>query len=254
MLTTIDRAGRVLDLFRDELPEWGATAVARELEIAKSQAHEMLVSLAAIGLLQRVAPGRYRLGWRIVALNSSLLGTHEIATKPAPVVRALLGRYDETVQLTVWASGEPICVGVWDGSREDASPWPSGAVLPGHCTAPGKVLLAGRPAEEIAEMVAAEGLVRMTARTITTRDELERELSQVRRHGVAHDNEEHRRGICGVAAAIRNANGEVVAAISMSVPARRWSNDYTRVLAGAAASASRLIRQGGNPVWPLDDG
>jgi len=257
MLTTVDRAGRVLDLFSDELPEWGATAVARELAIAKSQAHEMLVSLAAIGLLQLVGPGRYRLGWRIVALNSSLLSTHQVATNAVPVVRALLGRYDETIQLAVWASGTPICVAVWEGSREDASPWASGAVLPAHCTAAGKLLLAGRPAEEIDEIVATEGLVRMTERTITTRDDLQRELSRVRRRGVAHDDEEHTCGICGVAAPIWNSNGEVVAALSMSVPARRWchaANVYTRALAGAAASASRLIRRSGDPGWPLDDG
>jgi DNA-binding IclR family transcriptional regulator len=250
MLNTIDRAGRVLDLFTDDLPEWGATAVARRLQIAKSQAHEMLVSLAAIGLLQLVGPGRYRLGWRIVALNSSLLSTHEVATTAVPVVRALLRRYDETVQLTVWGSGTPICVGVWEGSRTDASPWASGAVLPAHCTAAGKLLLAARPAEGIAEIVAAEGLVRMTDRTITSLEELQEELSHVRRHGVAHDNEEHTPGICGVAAAIRNADGEVVAALSMSVPAQRWwhaSDVHTRALDRAAAAASRLIRQSSDP-------
>ena len=51
MLRTLGRATRVLDLFTVESPEWGATAVARELGIAKSQAHELLFSLADGGLL-----------------------------------------------------------------------------------------------------------------------------------------------------------------------------------------------------------
>src|SRR4051794_41972859 len=75
MLSTLGRAAKVLDLFTVEAPEWGATAVAHELQIAKSQAHELLVSLAVGGLLQRVGMGRYRLGWRIVALNAVLVET-----------------------------------------------------------------------------------------------------------------------------------------------------------------------------------
>ena len=77
MLSTLGRAARLLDLFTLDAPEWGATAVAAELQIAKSQAHELLVSLAGGGLLQRVGAGRYRLGWRIVALNSVLVETSE---------------------------------------------------------------------------------------------------------------------------------------------------------------------------------
>ena len=57
MLSTLGRAAKVLDLFTVDAPEWGATAVAHELQIAKSQAHELLVSLAVGGLLQRVGDG-----------------------------------------------------------------------------------------------------------------------------------------------------------------------------------------------------
>jgi DNA-binding IclR family transcriptional regulator len=250
MLRTIARAGGLLDLFSDELPEWGATAVAKELVIAKSQAHELLVSLAAIGLLQLVAPGRYRLGWRIVALNSFLLSTNDVATKTVRVVRALVARYGETVQLTVWASGKAICVGVWEGSRRDASPWAIGAVLPGHCTPAGKVLMASRPAAEVAELLSREHLPRMTGRTIVTGKCLSEELSDVRLRGFAHDRGEHTTGIRGVAAPIRNAEGNAVAALSMSVPAQRWAHaadEYTRAVVGAAAFASRLIRNGTDP-------
>src|SRR4051812_50046169 len=75
MLSTLGRAAKVLDLFTVEAPEWGATAVAHELQIAKSQAHELLASLAVGGLLQRVGMGRYRLGWRVVAPNAGLGAT-----------------------------------------------------------------------------------------------------------------------------------------------------------------------------------
>ena len=58
MLGTLKRAGTVLDLFTTDEPEWGVTATAHRLGIGKSLAHDILSSLAAIGLLQRVGHGR----------------------------------------------------------------------------------------------------------------------------------------------------------------------------------------------------
>ena len=102
MLGTLARAGAVLDLFTTEEPEWGVTATAHRLRIGKSLAHDVLASLAAIGLLQRVGHGRYRLGWRTVTLASVLLRTSELKTHARPVVRDLAERQGLTVSLAAW--------------------------------------------------------------------------------------------------------------------------------------------------------
>ena len=69
MLSTLGHASEVLDLFTTERPQWGVTATARELVISKSRAYDLLASLGAIGLLERVPRGRCRLGWRALALG-----------------------------------------------------------------------------------------------------------------------------------------------------------------------------------------
>ena len=151
MLSTLGRAAKVLDLFTVEAPEWGATAVAHELRIAKSQAHELLVSLAVGGLLQRVGMGRYRLGWRIVALNAVLVETSDLLRLVAPEMQALVGRYGETVNVAVW-DGRPVCIDARSGRLSTAvPPFRVGADLPACSTALGKVLLAGRPRDEITQ-------------------------------------------------------------------------------------------------------
>src|SRR3712207_8199484 len=99
MLRTVTRAGLVLDLFSVERPEWGATAVARELDIAKSQAHELLVSLSDIGLLERVRAGRYRLGWRIVALGSLLFDATGPREAEVPAMESLARSEEHTSAL-----------------------------------------------------------------------------------------------------------------------------------------------------------
>ena len=247
MLQTLTRAGRVLDLFTPERHEWGVTAVAVELGIAKSQAHELLASLCEIGLLHRER-GRYRLGWRVVALHSLLWSTSDVGQAATRMMRTLASRCGETVQLTVWSGASAVCVAGSEGRRERAvSVVPAGMGLPVHCTGPGKVLLASRPSAEIAALLSRERLERMTERTIATSDSLREELAGVRRRGFAYDDQEHAPGACSVAAPIVHANGEVLAALSMSVPAQRWdaSRDaYTRLTVASACHIARSVSGG----------
>ena len=226
--------------------------------MSKSQAHELLVSLADIGLLARDGAGRYHLGWRVLALHRLYLETNDIGRAAVHALRALSGRCGETVQLAVWSHGRAVCVAACQGRHSvTASPWPVGAPLPGHSTAAGKVLLSGRAPDEVQEVVAREGLVRMTDRTIVTPEALWAELSLVRRHGLAYEHAEHFPDTCGVAAPILAPDGEVLAAVSMSVPASRWhtgSEQYARALVGMASALSRPHRREPDSSAPAKPG
>ena len=244
MLLTIGRAGRVLDLFSLDHPEWGATAVARELDIAKSQAHELLVSLTDIGLLQRVRPGRYGLGKRILTLQSVVLDQSDLGRVTCGVMRTLVDRFGETVQLAMWGPGAAICVAAYEGTHAVAiAPWPVGGSVPAHCTGAGKVLLASRPWAEVHELLACNGAARLTARTIVSSGKLCEELADVRRRGLAFEDKEYAPDTCGVAVPILNVSGDVVAALGISVSEHRWQRrqqHYARALMAAAGQVSRL--------------
>jgi DNA-binding IclR family transcriptional regulator len=235
MLSTLGRAARVLDLFTVDASEWGATAVAHELQIAKSQAHELLVSLAVGGLLQRVGMGRYRLGWRIVALNAVLVETSDLLRLVAPEMRALVGRYGETVNVAVW-DGRPVCIDARSG-RLSASipPFRIGADLPACSTALGKVLLAGRPRDEITEFLSGE-----------EREDVEAGLRAVAAQGFAYEEQEYRAGSCSVAAPIVNRDAGVFASIGMSVPVDRWERGRLGYRRAVVAVASHLARCSGD--------
>jgi DNA-binding IclR family transcriptional regulator len=237
MLRTLGRATRVLDLFTVESPEWGATAVARELEIAKSQAHELLFSLADGGLLQRVGAGRYRLGWRIVALNSVLVETSDLLRLAAPEMRALVARFGETVHVAAW-DGRPVCVDARLGRlRTSITPFRVGEDLPADSTALGKVLLAGRPQDEIARFLTRS----------EDADEAQVGLGQVAAQGFAYEEQEHRAGICCVAAPIINREAGVFASLGMSVPADRWERGRLGYRRAVVAVAEHLARCSNDP-------
>jgi IclR family KDG regulon transcriptional repressor len=250
MLSTVSRAGRVLDLFSAEEPEWGATAVAKELDIAKSQAHELLVSLTDIGLLERVGSGRYTLGWHLLALSSLLPDTSALRDDAGPAMHALAGHYGDSIQLAVWGAQRAVCIATCEGGRPDAVPPPSlGAGLPSHATALGKVLLASRPWDEVDDVIGRDGLRRSTRETIVTGDRLRSELAGVRARGLAYEDREHAPGTSAVAAPISRRPGAVVAAIGISAPAQRWNarkDEYARALLTAAAHISRRVCRRGS--------
>ena len=66
MLSTLEKAGRVLRLFTAENPEWGVSQVARELLVSKGSVHDALATLTQIGLVHRTVTGRYRLGFSYI--------------------------------------------------------------------------------------------------------------------------------------------------------------------------------------------
>lgn len=101
MLKTVQKCDEVLSLFTSSSPEWGVTSVSNKLKIPKSSAHSLLSSLAVIGLTRKLSNGRYRLGWRINALNSLLMKTTICREYGHKALQRLVMRFGETTHLGV---------------------------------------------------------------------------------------------------------------------------------------------------------
>jgi DNA-binding IclR family transcriptional regulator len=116
-----------------------------------------------------------------------------------------------------------------------------GARAPLHVTAAGKLYLAENSRDEVREYARRTGLPGLTPTSITALPALEKELDRVRRHGVAFDNEEIEQGLRCVAAPIRDDTGELVAGLSVSAPADRYSADWAALLRATAETISIII-------------
>jgi IclR family pca regulon transcriptional regulator len=95
-----------------------------------------------------------------------------------------------------------------------------GSRIPAYCSATGKALLAFLPRPHLDQLLKRTDLVRRGPRTLTSKKALLAELEQVRRTGVAVNDEELERALRSIAAPIRSRSGEVVAAINVAIP---WS-------------------------------
>jgi DNA-binding IclR family transcriptional regulator len=228
MLQTIQKAGELLALYDRDHTEWGVREAASRLKIAKSSAHDLMSSLAELGFLNKTEENRYRLGWRLVTLSETLLATTELRKEARPVMEELAAQYQETIHLAVLDGTQAVYVDKLEGRQAVRVELTSlGARLYAHCSALGKVLLAYTPEEEVKRIIRTAGLPRFTAHTITEEEELLQSLIKIRKQGYAYDMEEILPDLCCVGAPIYNHAGQVIAAISMSVPAYRFRRSQT---------------------------
>ncbi len=245
MLGTIKKTGEILQLFDRDSPEWGVSEVADLLGYAKSSTHDLMSSLAEIGLLQQTDKGRYRLGWKLVDLGQALVATTELRAVARPVLEELAAGYRESTQLALMDAGMVLYLDRISGTQPirvvmtDMGP----RVHP-HCTALGKILLSAQPWSQIEEIVTRNELIRMTENSITDLEQLKIEVARVREEGFAYDQEEMMTDLCCVAAPVRDYTSRVVAAISVSVPAYRFQrsrNELRRATLEAAGQISRRL-------------
>jgi len=245
MLNTVCKAGKVLNLFSFKQSEWGVSEVAKALEIPKSSASDIMASLADQGLLNQIKGGRYRLGWRLIEMSQILLDNTEFCTEARKAMQELVERWGETTHLAVLEGAQVVYV-----EKLQATPAVQillsrvGARLPAHCSGVGKVLLAHQEWSKVTRLVEGQGFLAFTPNTITDLDKLADELEQVRRRGYAYDHEEVALGLCCVAAPIRDIDGKVIAALSLSVPAYRFypqQDNYTSIILKTATRISEKL-------------
>ncbi|MEW9550300.1 IclR family transcriptional regulator [Nonomuraea sp. NPDC050783] len=192
--------------------------LCRRTRLPKSTAHRILGVLCARGLARRAGNG-YLPGERLDALASGAQA--RIPGARRAVLPYLLYLYEttrQTVNLAVPSGLEVRYVERLYGHNRVGSPSDGADRAPLHCTATGKALLAFDPRLR-QELLARGAFERLTPRTVTTPAGLERELAQVRRHGVAYAQEEFAEGVACVAAPVFGPGGRIRMALGVAAPA-----------------------------------
>jgi DNA-binding IclR family transcriptional regulator len=228
---SVDRAVSVLEILAQR-GEAGVSEVAAEIDVHKSTAFRLLGALEARGLVEQTTErGKYRLGFGIVRLAGAVTGRIDIAQQSRPVCERLAEEIGETVNIGVLQEHYAINLYQVRGpGAVGAHNW-VGQLTPPHATSSGKMLLAHLPSAERAELLAESGMKKFTPRTITARTKLDKELAEARERGYAVTLEELEVGLHALAAPIRSRDGEVVAAISASGPAYRFTEERMHELA-----------------------
>ncbi|MFO7321854.1 MAG: IclR family transcriptional regulator [Chloroflexota bacterium] len=239
---SVERAFRLLELLGSADDFLAISDLARMSGLPLGTTHRLLDTLVQLEYVERDPHSRrYTLGLKTLQLRGAVIGHMNLGMQAMPVMKALMQQVNETVHLAVLNDGEIVYIDRIEGLHTQGMYTRIGKRAPAHCTALGKVLLAFLPQDGWREVVSRRGLRRFTPHTITSVEELERELATIRERQFAIDDEEVEIGVRCVAAPVRDYSGEVVAAVSISGPISRVFPERDRELAEAICWAGRLI-------------
>jgi len=244
-LQSVNRALRALELIA-EAGQLGVTELGRRLDVHKATASRLIATLAERGMVERdPITEKYRLGFGLIRLAGAAMASMDIVRIARPMLEDLADRTRETVNLGVLSGDAVVYIDQVTGTRSIVAVSWVGRRTPLHCTSNGKVLLANVGEAERARLL-THPLARETRSTVTDPATLESQLDEIRRRGYASTMEELEEGLNAVAAPVRRADGEVVAALSVSGPAFRMRPvDLPRVARLTMEAAGAISRRMG---------
>lgn len=225
-IRSVAKALMIINYLASSPREMPLAKIAAKLGLAKSTAHGLLATLKDFGYVEQSPfTGNYKLGIRLFEIGSIVANSWDVRATAAPYIQRLVDEIGETVHLVVLEKGEVLYIDKRESHQSLRIVSQVGMRLPAHCTGVGKALLAHLSRAELKKIIAAKGLPRFTANTITDVQKLERELQLVRERGYAVDNEEIMDSLRCVAAPIFDHNGGACAAISISGPVARLTGE-----------------------------
>lgn len=242
--SSADRALDILMLFDGQRLTLTGADVATRLGVGRSTAYRYLQSLVATGFVEETGDrAGFRLGARVLQLARLAgrgVGLVELAR---PVMRTLRDRAGETVLLARRAGSVVVCLALEESNHPVRTSLPVGDLLPLNAGAPALALLAWAPPMLVDRFLAGD-LGRFTDTTVTDPDAVRERLEVIREHGFAVSRGEFEAGVVGVAAPVRDACGQAVAAIGVIGVARRMPDERIPGLADQVLEAATEISAG----------
>ena len=220
---------------------------AKELALAigsnVATVHRFLLTLESEGAVSRSQNGRFHLGHALADLGGRVEGDALLVDAVQPGLEALAAEFREAIHCVARSGNQAINAARAIPDRSLVISQPIGEPFPMHCTAAGKIFLASMSPTNRRTFLAKLTLPRFTAATITDPPQLEEELGRIGRLGFAIENEEWEEGLASIAVPVHNAKGKVVAAIAMSAPISRLTDEVrTRAINAIRAQVSEVER------------
>lgn len=204
----------------------------------------------------------YRLGHKVLRLSDAYMSSLDLSVVADRYLGPLAVRTGQTANLGMLDGDQVVHVAVHEPDRPIRYRASAGVRDHSYCTGLGKMLLSRLAPEQLATHLPADPFPRFTDSTITTMDELTRELRRTQRRGYAFDDNERSVGLRCLAVPVQ-VDGECLAAVSVSGPSGEFGPDrqqsfLERLMESAAelagdpdtAAALRIVHDSLRPAEP----
>lgn len=223
-IEALGRGFRILEAFTESEPSLSLTEISARVGLDKSTVFRLTYTLEKLGYLIRDPDTKhYRPGLGVLRLGFTTLNSLGIRQIAQPYLKTLAAQTGETTNMTIRDGKEVVYIARFRTRQIISINIQVGSRLPVYCTSMGKAQLVDMGRDELHDLLGEGPYRAMGPNTITSLDALVAELDKVRQQGYAINNEELAAGLRSVAAPVRNFEGEIVAALNISVPSVRVS-------------------------------
>lgn len=244
-IQSAERIFQVLELLAEKGPT-GLMELSGTLNLHKSTVHRLLMSLHYMGYVrQDKSTGKYALTFKIVDLSSKVLANQDVLSMTRSFLERLAEACKETVHFVQREGTEVVYIAKVESQsvKNSAICMAShiGLARPMYCSGVGKAMLAELDPDEVRRIWDASVIEAKTPYTITSYEELLRELELIREQGYALDNEENELGVRCIAASVASAGGTGKYAFSISAPVGRMPDDRITELARIVLKMKEIL-------------
>jgi IclR family KDG regulon transcriptional repressor len=239
---TLARAFAILDCFNVDQPRLGVRELARQVRMSRSTVGRLLATMCSAGVLNQDPTTRcYMMGPKVLAWSTIYTSGSDIRNRARPALEELHRATHETISLHILDGDERICVDRIESQESLRMTTRVGERLPIHIEASGKIFLAFVSPALRKEIVLRVYKGPSVSRKRQNRKALLDDLKKIQAQGYAVSHGERTAGASCVSAPVFDATGKPIAAITISGPTIRMTDDKVSEYASRVMAAAKEV-------------
>lgn len=213
-IQSVVEAIELLDALAQEDTNPTISVLASKVGLSRNKVFRLMSTLEEKGLVeQNTETKTFHLGLQALEMAQHILKSDNLIRLAHPVMVNLAHKLNEAVYITVMSNDEVLFLDMVDSFQQVKAVDLVGRRFPFFTNAAGKVIKSVSSIDIFGRASKRRG--------IPDPEQLEKELDEIRRKGVAVDFNGLGEGICAVAVVIRDYAGKVVGALTMLAPSFR---------------------------------
>lgn len=238
---SLERGLSVIRSFDAEHTSLSLSEVAARTGLSRAAARRFLHTLVRLGYM-RTDGSKFSLRPKVLELGYAYLSSLTLPEVALPHLEELVRQVRESSSICELDGEDVVYIARVPTKRIMTVTISVGTRFPAYATSMGRVLLAAQSADWLDRYFKSTALPGLTDHTITSPAALRRELEKIKTSGWALVDQELEEGLRSLAAPIRDAGGQVIAAINVSTHAGRRTLDgiVSDLLQPLLATAARI--------------
>lgn len=234
------RVLNILELLASSTEGLTLTEIAEAIDAPKSSILPFIHTMAQRKFIfQNKNTNKYSIGIASFCVGSSYSNNMSALEFIKSEMRYIVKKTNEICQMGILDKGQVLYIAKVDSENPIRIISSVGKRLPAYCTALGKAMLCNTTIEDIKKLY-PKGLIPFTSKTVTSFEELEKQLEEVRKTNIAYEFGEINEPSYCLSTPLTK-DGDILAAISVSIPSFRMTEEKNELIKSLLLSSKMKI-------------